>query len=438
MIAPLCIVITILKKPDAMQLKLTLVCALICIHMSVFAAPTDKLNLSVGVAYENSNNIYLSPVKVSDNILHLLASADYQKETSTLNIHFNLNADHENYEKNSYPDQTIYSSLLGFAATLVKNRFFWDIDNRFDNVPSSNAVANTPNNAENTNYFSTGPRFVFFKNTKDALTADVKYQNFYAQKSDSDYSGYIMSASYIRNATRTFTTGLTVNYNNKKFDNQTVNTNYSKRDIVISFKDRMRLSEAELDIGNTYLNIENSPDYEHAIFRAKYNYELGVKTKFNLSYKKELADYSGLFSTITTETGELSNVGSSVFLLEEGRISAVKNFGASTVTLGYTYFSNDYYGTTSSDSNTSSPYFSYINNLSNTLTLNVSGSYAGIEYPGIPRNDTERTYIIGLKKIFSNIYDINFNIKYTDRGSTNPNFIYDERRISLAGHYYFR
>ena len=96
-----------------MSLKSTLVFSLIFVNVSVLAAPTasttptDKLNLSAGVSYENSDNISLSPVnKIDDSIIHELLGVDYQKQSSTLTAHLSLNADHQTYKNNSFPAQT--------------------------------------------------------------------------------------------------------------------------------------------------------------------------------------------------------------------------------------------------------------------------------------------------------------------------------------------
>ena len=421
-----------------MLLKLTLAFTLIFIYVSVFAAQTNAFIFSIGLLYENSDNIRLTPTNtVSDNILHELLAIDYNNESATYLAHLNMSVDHQDYQNNSYPEQTTVSSFLELNATLNKNKAYWDTNNRHDKVQTNNSLPNTPNNLENANYFSTGPRIVFFKNKKDSLNASLKYQNFYAQTTENDYSGYIANLLYNRNITRTFSTGLEINYNDKMFDNTTVNTDYSKTDVTINFKKQMKLYKLEVDLGESYINGKESQDYQNSIFRAKYNYQLGEQTILNLSYKRELQDFSGLFATPTPQDGNLSNVGSNIFILEEGVASLVKNIGFSSIILNYTYFSNEYSDPTSNTiTNTTS--LTLTNNLSTSTSLYFNSLYSGIEYTGLNRNDTNRVYSVGLKRIFSNTYDLTLTAIYTNHGSTNSNFIYNETRISAGGHYYFR
>lgn len=420
-------------------MKSTLILALLFVSTSVIAAQPDRLNLSVGLLYENSDNILLTQAntKKSENIYHALMSMSYKKESSKLSTSFTLDADRRSYQNNTFPDETVVSSLLGLTANLSKKRLYWDLVNRYARVQTNAASLDLPTNRENTNYFSTGPRFVFFQNDKNSLNADIKYEKFYTETSDGDYSGYLVDTSYIRNISRTFSLGIAAKYNDRKFDNIVLNTNYTKADLILSLIKKMKISDFEIDVGRTRINqqLYNNKN-EQGIFRAFYNYKLGAKTDLKLSYRRELNDFSGLFSSATTGGTILSNVSSSIFLLEEGSLSIFRRFGSSGLTFSYTNFSNDY-SVDSLDLKNISSSLTFSNKISPSISLNLNGTYIASKYPGISRNDTRRIYSTGIVKTFLDKYDIAFDIHYINNRSTDSNFIYDERRISLGGHYYF-
>ncbi|MBI1425239.1 MAG: hypothetical protein GC149_17460 [Gammaproteobacteria bacterium] len=412
--------------------------ALILFSAPLFAASSDQLNYSVGLSYENTDNITLSPTnKISESIIHTLFTVDYKRESAVLNAHLTLSGDYADYQKNVYPDQATVSSLFGLTATLVKNRFYWIVENKLDRVQTRYNAANIPTNQENTNLFSTGPRITFVQNERNSLSAKIQYVSFYAEKTPSDYTGYVLNAIYARNVSRTFSIGLNVNYDDRSFDNTILNTNYSRTDSTVNFKKRLKLSEMEMDVGRTWVNNDIGSAIEQSIFRARYKYQLGEKTNFNFGYTRELGDFAGVFSGGNAIGSNLPIVGSALFILEQGQMTINKRFSSSSVTYGISYFSNDYEDNTL-DLNTTSSELTLSTNLSTNVSLNLSSRYANTRFPGIDRRDIERLYSLGLSRQFLDRYDVRLNYQYTNRGSSDSNFAYDERRISLGGHYYFR
>jgi len=434
-----------------MVTKLTLICVLICFTALSFGdpagarqsvdnlQPTSKLLFSIGASVENSDNIYLRPTnKVSDKITHLSFYTDYKKKTPNLYTDFNLLIDDQNYQNNTFSDQTTYTGIATLDVTMSKDKAVWETDDRVANLLINTTLANTPDNYQNVNYFLTGPKFIFFKNDKDSLTANIKYQNFYTQKDNTDLYGSLAGIKYLRNLTRTFAAGIDINYNDKKYKDKTNNSDYSLNNIALKFKNRTKLSNVEIDVGESYLNIVNAPSYRSNLFRAKYNYRLGVRDKLILSYRRELQDYAGLIAT-SPVIGGLSNITSNVFLLKEGIVELNKQFGFSNIKLSYVYFNSEY--TDANDPNNTIrnvTSLTFTNNITNSLSLELQGSYAGSEYPGLLRTDTSRIYMIAIKKTFINKYDLGLSAKYTNQGSTDGAYIYDELRVALGGHYYFR
>ena len=110
---------------------------LLLVNLPLYAAPTNNLALSVGLLYENSDNIFLTPLyKKDDNIIHSIFNVDYQHKSATLVTHLALRADHQNYLKETFPNRTVVSSILSMKSTLSKQRLFWDIDNSFASCAS--------------------------------------------------------------------------------------------------------------------------------------------------------------------------------------------------------------------------------------------------------------------------------------------------------------
>lgn len=402
--------------------------------MSVFAAPTDKLSMSIGASIESSNNIYLTPDNtVSDNIFHALMTVDYQKESSVITTRFNLSADNQHYQNNSFPNETVFSSLLDMNGVLIKSHLNWIVRNIYEQVQTNADALNIPTNRENTNYFLTGPNFVFFQNDKDSLNALIEYSRLYTEESDADSSGYIVNAVYHRNITRTFAIGLAANYNSVNFDNEDINTNYNKTDLTVDFTKTMKLSEIRLVLGETSVKKVNAERELYDIFRMNFKSQLGKSTNAGLGFRRELGDFAGTLGSV----GGAANVSGDTFVLEEGTVFVDKQVGFSRLNLGFIYTGYDYSNDVS-DYDTSAINFIFTHGITTTVNLNFDLNYVDYEYTGVNRSDIEKIYIVGLRKTFRDAYDLALSVKHTNRGSTDPTFNYDETRITLGGNYYFR
>lgn len=423
-----------------MSVKLALILGLLLVDVVAYAAiePTDKLTFSAGLAYEHSDNIYYSPVnKKSENILHTLFETNYQKRTARLDADFTLNADHLNYQKHTFTNRTIVSSNLSLAATLEKERFFWDMNNRLARVQINQAIANIPTNQENTNYFMTGPRLVFFKNNKESLNAGIRYEKFYTETSSSDYTGYIFDAAYHRNITHTAAMELYIKYNNKKFDDKLLNADYKRTDVTLDLSKRTKLSTFGITVGRTLLNYQHRPSYQDDIFRFRYQYLLGTLSSFNATYSRELSDFSSVFASAAPGGATYTNVTGSIFLRKLGQLSIVRNFASSSLAYTYTYSSNDY-----SDNLlniiTRESMVSLNKKINSSLNLKLSARYRDTSYVAGNRVDLAKLYSLDLVRTFLTSYDLALSMHYLNNESTDSNFGYDERRIILSGHYYFR
>jgi len=421
-----------------MHTKSALIIGLLLASLSVYADQADRLTLSAGLSFENSNNINLTPIdRISENIAHVLFASNYLKKTAVLNLKFNLYADRQEYLNHTFANQTVVTSYLSLSAALKKQRLYWEAENKHDRVQISQAEANIPTNQENTNYFTTGPRFVLFKNNKSSLDVDIKYEKFYAEISNSDFSGYLANTSYLRNITRTSAITLDVNYTDRKFDDQILNTDYKRTDATLGLMKKLKLSILEIGAGQTQLKMQNQATRKESIYRAKYQYQLGKKTSLTASYNHQLNDFSTVFARAVPGSPFYTDVNSEIFLLNSGKFSIVRNFSHSSLHYDYVYVSNDYQDD-ALDTVVRASTLTLTNKLSVDFSTSLSGTYRNTDYANGTRNDQARVINFGVTQKFLNAYDWALGIQYTNNGSTDSKSIYDERLISLIGHYYFR
>jgi len=404
---------------------------------SVASADTSKVNLSVGLSYDYTDNIFLSSnFVVPENIYHALLDASYRKKTANMDLDFSLNLDRQKYQKYSYFDNTTGSSRLTFAGALSKNLLYWDVEDRFDKVPNAFNSPNLPSNYQNINYFLAGPRLLLINDSRNSLITTAKYQKFYAESSPTDYAGPVLNLSYTRKVTRLLSVGLTSKYNEVNYDNKLLNTDYSRTDISVNIQKRLKHSELTLEVGKTKI-IPAVTNSEGTLFRASYSLQAGERTKLSIEYQKELSDFSNVFSNTSSQNQNLPDVGNSIFVLTAGNVLLQRKFGLSDLSFNYSYFKNDYSNDVQNViSNQSSIIFN--NQVSPAVKLNLNASYQHINYPGTGLLVKEKIYSAGLTRKFTNLYTLGMRIQYLNRDSSDNLSGFTERRINVNAHYFFR
>ena len=80
--------------------------------------------------------------------------------------------------------------------------------------------------------------------------------------------------SYIRNLTRTTSIGLIAHYNDRIFDDKTLNADFTRSDVSLRISKKMKLSQLELDVGKTQLNPKSSDSRQNSVLKARYQYQL--------------------------------------------------------------------------------------------------------------------------------------------------------------------
>lgn len=402
------------------------------------AQPLNKFTASVGLGIENSNNIFLSQINPqSDNIFHETLSLNYARNSPTVKTKFLFNADHQRYQKNSFPDQNVFSSALDFNATLIKKRLTWDVFNQFARVPTNNAKLNLPTNQENTNTFTTGPTYIVFRNARQYLNLSLKYNKLYTQKSDIDSSSYSGNAVYNRNLTRTFAVKLEVNAKKRNFVNTVLNTDYRRTDAIVALTKRMKLSELYVATGKTRIVRKGDTNVDNGIFRMGYKYALPNFSSLSVSYDRELSDFTGEFSNASSQSGEiLPNVGSQIFIMQRGNVAIKRDFGKSNVGFNFTYY-NAEYDNSSLNSTTKASELFYDEKITSSVNMRLTGAYDINTYNISSRKDKTEIYTGMLSKQIAGLYLITLKLQFTRRKSDFATFSSNERRIAINGQYFF-
>lgn len=163
---------------------------------SAQAALTRAFNMSVNGGVTYSDNVRrTSTEEVSETMIEAGLRLDLNREQGRLTADVGADLEYLTYLDNTYDDELV-GGLDGTAVfAVLPDRFTWTVEDNFGQSFINPQTIDTPDNRQNTNYFSTGPDLVFPLGNRTNLTVDGRWsQTAYEEVSEFDsrrYSGAI-------------------------------------------------------------------------------------------------------------------------------------------------------------------------------------------------------------------------------------------------------
>lgn len=126
----------------------------------VAQAADDSSVFTLGVGAEYSDNIRRVAVNPeSDTIVTASLASDLRRATTRYDLGLNTDLAYDYYTGDTYDAELRGNALLDFDVQIVRNRFSWYVEDSFGQLQLAAATPDTPDNRENLNVLTTGPRF---------------------------------------------------------------------------------------------------------------------------------------------------------------------------------------------------------------------------------------------------------------------------------------
>jgi hypothetical protein len=125
------------------------------------AQGADESSLvEVGVGAEYSDNIRRVTVDPeSDTIVTASLATDVRRATTRYDLGLNTDLAYDYYTGDTYDSELRGNALFDFDGQIVRNRLSWYVEDSFGQLRLAAATPDTPDNRENINVLTTGPRF---------------------------------------------------------------------------------------------------------------------------------------------------------------------------------------------------------------------------------------------------------------------------------------
>ncbi len=257
----------------------------------VLPLQASEIDYGLGYLATHSDNITrVSSNEHSDWIHSFLAGMAYQENSADLVAHVLAQAEFNNYEKGTYGDQTLYYVNSSAVWTLSPQRFFWTVEDTARQALIDSTGVDTPANRTNVNILSTGPDFLFRFSPVQALALGARVGDVYTGRADSDNKRLNGSVGWLYQASSVTTYSLNYQAVDAKFDNSTLNSDFTRQDLFVRGEYRPSRSRYALDLGKSHISRDSGNDLNGTLARLSWIRQVSPESTFGLSASREFTD----------------------------------------------------------------------------------------------------------------------------------------------------
>ena len=269
-----------------------------------------SVELRAGAAY--SDNVTKSDAgQQGDTIASAGIGLDYNRVGSRLEVKALADIDWVEYLHDSYDAQAMGYFDGSASLKLVEDSFVWDVRETFGQLTSDPLLAETPDNTENLNYFSTGPRLNLRLGDRLRLSLYGAYSlvDYEVLQADNDQvSGGLELAHPLSD---TSAVSLNVTGSSVNFDDAVLNSDYDMQSAFLRYEVKGRRTSFDADAGYSQIK-ENGETSDGVLLKVGGSRRLSPSTNFFLRLRQQFSNAGNLFRDGLTQgnpTGQNTTSG---------------------------------------------------------------------------------------------------------------------------------
>jgi hypothetical protein len=240
------------------------------------AAPDFDFGVSTRVG--RSDNITLSPQNtIDETIAAAVAGLSLNHSSRRVRALSEGSLAYVEYLNDTFDNEVIGNVLLDSALFLAPERLSWVLQDNYGQIRRTASVPVTPDNREDTNYFTTGPDIVAPFGTRTSLHVSGRYSDVYYEDSDlgnEELSGVL---ALVRALTRASSISLNASVSSVAYDVPSVAEDYDEYEGYLRYQIEAARTSLLVDLGYTELQFDNLRDSDNERVR-----EDGYLARLNL------------------------------------------------------------------------------------------------------------------------------------------------------------
>lgn len=353
---------------------------------------------------------------------------DLEQQGSGLSAEIDSLFNFQQYTKDTI-DDVLRGNLDAEAIWFVRpGSFEWHITDVFGSTAISDLQSGNPSNEQNTNAFSTGPRFFFRVGARNKLQLDFRYENYAFERSglDSDRVGGLFSWGRPLSETAEISfniAGSMLTYSQEAADD------IDRIDVYWQGDFERSAGQLTLAIGGSKIQSEGPDDPSGITGRIDWTRQLGGNSTLSANVSSEFTDTAAALLEGLFDRPDIGSVqiNSETFRRSNAELSYSRDTAQNAVTLLVFGTDIDF-----ESGNTDRRIFGatgvYRRPVSARTTINFGLRYGNTDFDILNREDKDWRANMGVSYLLRQTLTLDVGGSWSDRDSTDPLFSYKEIR----------
>ncbi|AMN47462.1 hypothetical protein ACG33_10180 [Steroidobacter denitrificans] len=393
-------------------------------------------------------------VDYSDNVTRVLASGDEIEETIG-SVGFTLMLDHEgrrvrsnvaadlawlNYFDNTFDDEVVGYFDGDLTLELVPERIQWVFLESFGQIRTDPLSAETADNREYVNYFTTGPDFTLGLGGANFLRLSGRYSDNTYEDLAFDNTRYSGTLTLGRRLTDTNVLSINVSSDRVEFDKESINTDIDRQAAYLNYSAQGARTGLNASVGYTEVEIQGETS-SGLLAELDLTRRLSPSSSVFLSAGTRFSDAGDVFrDALDRRTRFEGQLRDATLTQATDDAFEYRSFGAgynwqrnrTTLRLGVEWSEERYERATDLDRTVVTWSTLIRRELSRTLSVSLQGRYYQQEYDASGFDDDEIEARLGGLWRLGRRMGLTFNYQYFHRKASNVTSGSTENRVGMT------
>lgn len=286
-----------------------------CGWLLLHATSTQAATLQLDLGAEHSDNATrVATDEQSDTIGTAGIALGVEDIRPRLETHIAADLQYRRYFDDTYDNDVVGGFNGDVAWSIIPERFIWVVEDNYGQIVTDRLAADTPDNRDDFNYFSTGPDIILGLGARTSLLLSGRWSDSYFGATDEDSETVEGTAGLARKVSEENTVSLNAHVSEISYDDSALFEEYQISEGHLRWESEGSRTTFSLDAG--YTQAERGDDKSSGpLVRLDLKRELTSRTTFGLQAGSEFDDTASAFRIdqnavgVSPETADLLAAG---------------------------------------------------------------------------------------------------------------------------------
>ncbi len=396
----------------------------------------EGLDLQLIGGVSRSDNIGRSATaEESGNISRLGTRLTYTQDSRRIQANVDVDASYETYSDDVFEDDVVGGAAGKLTLGVLPEKFLWQFEENFGQIASDPFAADTPENRENINYFTTGPDLKFRLGGAMSMNLGARFSDVAYEESNADGQNYGGFIALTREISAVSNVALNFDGRRYEFDDEVTNPAFDRYEAYLSYV--LSGSRTELSVDAGYNQLEQGEEKSDGMLaRLSMTRRVSPSAAFSLSLGQEFSSAGDQFRFGQDLFGADSQVSlvlgnSDPFTSRYASLSFDFDRNRTAFDASVTFESERYETSTDQDRDLTRYRLSALRRLSPVVELSVYGEFENQDFRNTPYEDDDLRAGAYLSWKVGRLIALRFQFDHFDFDSTLADSDYIENRASL-------